>query len=371
MKINIKEGVKKNIERTKWVKWKFSDLVENIVEKVKPKESELKKYIGLKHLDTKSLKIKRFGSTSNLIGEKQKIYKGDLIFAKRNSYLKRIAIVDFDALASAHSMVLRPKSKNVLPEFLPFFLLSETFWQRAIEISVGSLSPTINWKSLANEEFLLPPKNKQTKLAKLFWSINKVIETEKILKEKIEIITKIIARNHLLKLNDNKELKLGEVCKPKQWKTISKNQLTKNGFLVYGGNGIIGHFDEHNHEFPVIAIACRGEYCGNVHLTKPKSYVTGNSMCLDNLDTSRFNIKYLFYYLFYVNLDSVVTGSAQPQIIRDDIERFKIKKISMEKQIDFVNKIDFLWKNIETIEYKINTSKSLQLSLIEQIFNDI
>ncbi|MEQ8582194.1 MAG: restriction endonuclease subunit S [Marinoscillum sp.] len=174
--INITEAIENKIDRSKWVKWKFSDLVENIVEKVVPKNSGLEHYIGLEHLDTESLKIRRFGETSTLIGDKLKIYKGDLIFAKRNAYLKRVAIADFDAVASAHSMVLRPKPKNVNPDFLPFFMMSEMFWKRAIEISVGSLSPTINWKALAKQEFLLPPKDQQAQLAELLWAMDEVIE---------------------------------------------------------------------------------------------------------------------------------------------------------------------------------------------------
>ena len=75
-------------------------------------------------------------------------------------------------------MVLRPKPENVLPGFLPFFLLSEKFWQRAIEISVGSLSPTINWRALAKQEFLLPPKDQQAKLAELLWAMDEVVERE-------------------------------------------------------------------------------------------------------------------------------------------------------------------------------------------------
>ncbi len=125
---DITKSIENKIDRTNWKKWKFSDLVENIVEKVVPKDSGLKKYIGLEHLDSGSLKIRCFGETASLIGDKLKIYKGDLIFAKRNAYLKRVAIAEFDAVASAHSLVLRPKSENVLPEFLPFFLLSEKFW---------------------------------------------------------------------------------------------------------------------------------------------------------------------------------------------------------------------------------------------------
>jgi len=185
--IDITEAIESKLDRSKWKTYKFSDLVENIVEKVVPIGSGLKHYIGLEHLDSGSLKIRRFGDTDSLIGDKLKIYKGDLIFAKRNSYLKRVAIAEFDAVASAHSMVLRPKPKNVDPKFLPFFMMSEVFWKRAIEISVGSLSPTINWKTLAKQEFLLPPKEEQGKLADLLWAMDDVIEKEKVVLEEIKI----------------------------------------------------------------------------------------------------------------------------------------------------------------------------------------
>ena len=136
---DIATGIENKLDRTKWKAWKFSELVDNIVEKVVPKESGFEHYIGLEHLDSKSLHVRRFGETSSLTGDKLKIYEGDLIFAKRNAYLKRVAIANFDAVASAHSLVLRTKQVNVTPEFLPFFMLSEYFWERAIEISVESL----------------------------------------------------------------------------------------------------------------------------------------------------------------------------------------------------------------------------------------
>ena len=60
-------------------------------------------------------------------------------------------------------MVLRAKPDTVLPEFLPFFMQSDLFMERALGISAGSLSPTINWKALAKEEFLLPPIQEQAR----------------------------------------------------------------------------------------------------------------------------------------------------------------------------------------------------------------
>jgi type I restriction enzyme S subunit len=161
---------------------------------------------------------------------------------------------------------------------------------------------------------------------------------------------------------------LREVCRPRQWKTIPIKDLSDEGFLVYGGNGLIGKYGEYNHEKPVIAVACRGEYCGSIHLTEPKSYITGNSMCLDNLNTSILNQKYLFYYLFYSNLDSIISGSAQPQIIKEDIERYKVRITDIKSQIDLVAKMDKVWNNISEINSKISSSQALLKSLINQIF---
>lgn len=112
---SIAEQMNAQINRSKWCKYKVSDFVKNIVEKIVPKDSDLTHYIGLEHLDSGSLHIKRFGDPSALSGDKLKIYKGDIIFAKRNAYLKRAAVAEFDAIASAHSMVLRANPEIVLP----------------------------------------------------------------------------------------------------------------------------------------------------------------------------------------------------------------------------------------------------------------
>ena len=170
-----------------WQLCSFSDLVDNINEKVSPKKTALSKYIGLEHLDSGTLHIERFGHTSSLEGDKLKIYKGDIIFAKRNAYLKRVSKSNVDALVSAHSLVLREKRDFLVPEFLPYFLLSEVFWEKAIEISVGSLSPTINWKVLAAQQFNLPPKSTQQKLLSIFKAIDETVEKAKLLNRKARI----------------------------------------------------------------------------------------------------------------------------------------------------------------------------------------
>lgn len=128
-----------------------------------------------------------------------------------------------------------------------------------------------------------------------------------------------------------KKIKLTDICNPKQWKTIPTSDLLEEGFPVYGANGIIGYYKEYNHENPVIAITCRGATCGSINITVPKAYVTGNAMCLDDLQQD-VDFKYLYYCLLHYNFATIISGSAQPQITRQGLEKVIISIGTPEEQ---------------------------------------
>ncbi|RPD36766.1 hypothetical protein C0030_001495 [Candidatus Liberibacter solanacearum] len=157
-----------------WQMVKFGDIAKHIAKRVEPSETDLEVYIGLEHLDTNSLKIKRHGVPSDVDGQKLLVKKGQIIFCKRRAYLRKVAISDWDCICSAHAMVLEANPANVIPEFLPFFMQSDVFMNRAISISEGSLSPTIKWKVLAEQEFFIPFLEKQIELTRLFKAAAKV-----------------------------------------------------------------------------------------------------------------------------------------------------------------------------------------------------
>ena len=149
---------------------KFGDIVFAITEKRKPTEADMETYIGLEHLDAGDLLIVRYGSKVPISGEKLVMKKGDLLFGRRNTYLKRAAIAPHDGLFSAHGMIFRPKAEVVDPTFLPFFIASDYFFDSAIRISVGSISPTVNWNTLRELKFDVPPIAKQRRLAEVLWA---------------------------------------------------------------------------------------------------------------------------------------------------------------------------------------------------------
>lgn len=133
--------------------------------------------------------------------------------------------------------------------------------------------------------------------------------------------------------------KLTEICSPKQWKTISQAEMLSEGYPVYGANGIIGYYNEYNHEYPTVLITCRGATCGTLNICKPFSYVNGNAMALDNVIYD-IDEKYLYYYLQSRGLKDIISGSAQPQITIQNLSKVVVNYPNIEEQKKIVNTLD-------------------------------
>lgn len=134
-------------------------------------------YVGLEHLDSDSLKIRRWGTPADVEAQKLRFRAGDIIFAKRRAYQRKVGVADFDGICSAHAFVFRGNETHIVPELLPYFIQTDAFMDRAIAISKGSLSPTINWGDLAREEFALPTDPaEQTRIAELLRAADEAVE---------------------------------------------------------------------------------------------------------------------------------------------------------------------------------------------------
>jgi len=171
-------------------KYKFSEIAYNINQKKIPEPSEEKMYIGLEHLDSGSLKVRRWGSDVPITGEKLVMKKGDILFGRRNTYLRRASIAPHDGIFSAHGMIFRPNTEVIDPDYFPFFISSDYFMNAAIRISVGSLSPTVNWKTLKELEFDIPDLDSQRKSAELLTAANKLKESYEVLLEQTDQLVK-------------------------------------------------------------------------------------------------------------------------------------------------------------------------------------
>lgn len=170
--------------------YKFSEIAYNLTDKRMPLPEDKNTYIGLEHLDSGSLEVTRWGSDVDITGQKLIMHKGDILFGRRNTYLKRVAIAPHDGLFSAHGMIFRPNTGVISEKLFPYFIASDYFMDAAIRISVGSLSPTVNWSTLKELSFNIPEKGEQRRLADILMAANQVKVAYKKLIEQTDLLVK-------------------------------------------------------------------------------------------------------------------------------------------------------------------------------------
>lgn len=162
-------------------------------------------------------------------------------------------------------------------------------------------------------------------------------------------------------------MKLHDISRPKQWKTIASSDLLEAGYPVYGANGRIGYYSEYTHELPTLMITCRGATCGNVHISEPRSYINGNAMAIDDIDSSKIDIKYLYYYFLKRGFSDVISGSAQPQITGQGLTKIEIPLPPLKEQ----KRIAAILDKADAIRRKRQQAIKLADDFLRSVFLDM
>ncbi len=143
-----------------------------------------------------------------------------------------------------------------------------------------------------------------------------------------------------------KWFRIGEVLKVSSGKNLTKKQMKDDGvYPVYGGNGICGHYDQYNVEANTIIIGRVGFYCGAVHVTNSKSWITDNALIV------KYNEEFLTkdwieLALDYTDLSSTASATAQPVISGKKIYPLLIPVPPVEEQLMIKKRYDYLMGKI-------------------------
>ena len=257
--------------------------------------------------------------------------EGDVAFADASEDTNEVAkVVEFynldgkKVVCGLHTIHGRDNNKQTAKGFLGYCFSSTVFHNQIRRIAQGTKIYSINTRNFSEVFVGLPSKSEQHKIATLLRLIDEHISTQNKIIEKLETLIKGIRNNIISKIKGDC-ITLQDIADIYQPQTIASTDLTEDGYLVYGANGIIGKYRSFNHEKEQICITCRGNTCGTVNFTEPKSWITGNAMVI-NTDNYAKNVnkRYLFHYLSSINFNSIISGSGQPQIVRQPLAKLKL-----------------------------------------------
>ncbi|MEQ9771577.1 restriction endonuclease subunit S [Pectobacterium jejuense] len=300
-----------------------------------------------------------FMDTSEKEKETYSIKAGDIFLTRTSEVVDELAmscvsVKDYpEATFSGFLKRLRPTQNDITyPKFMAFYLRSPMFRKTMTNNAVMTLRASLNEAIFSYLDLFLPTYSEQRKSGDLLYLLNQKIALNNRINAELESMAKMLYDYWFVqfdfpdangkpyktsggKMVYNATLKreipagwstssLGEIAELYQPKTISGKDMVDDGeYLVYGANGIVGRFDEYNHADSVVTITCRGNTCGNINITRPYSWVTGNAMVV-RPKCDYINVYYISNLLLMSEVEKVITGSAQPQITRANLAPMKV-----------------------------------------------
>lgn len=167
--------------KSNWRRVKFGDVVRQSKEKADPETSGLKRFVAGDHMDTDDLRLRRWGEIgSGYLGPAFHIrFKpGQVLYGSRRTYLRKVAVADFEGICANTTFVLEPKNPDeLLPKLLPFLMQTAAFNAYSVKNSKGSVNPYINFSDLAQFEFSLPPQDEQMRFVEMLIATEQITAT--------------------------------------------------------------------------------------------------------------------------------------------------------------------------------------------------
>jgi type I restriction enzyme S subunit len=364
------------LDKSKWSKVKFGEVCTLVSENTKDAKSDGFEYlIGLEHIEPNNLHLRSW-NTADMETTFTRIFrKGHVLFGRRRAYQRKVAYAKFDGICSGDIMVFQADTEILLPELLPFIVQSDGFFHCAVDTSAGSLSPRTKFNDLANYEFLLPPKEEQSRLAELLWAADDVVEREKEVKERLEKLIRSYQCNLFgMCLNGKYVHKEDKVIIIKDIVMNINTCIGKLDTLHYNNNGKYPIIDQSNKYIAGYSNDETLVYNGNLpvlifgdHTTIIKyvdfPFIMGADGTKVLSCTKEIVPKYLYYAI--QNLNLIPQGYRRHYAILKE-QVIPLKKVSEQEII--VSHLDELEKNIMHCENQIIKSWQLKSSLINQIF---
>jgi type I restriction enzyme S subunit len=306
---------------------------------------QLFQYIDISSIDKDS---KQITSTTQILGKdapsraRKQVRHNDVLVSTVRPNLNAVAIVPKeldDEVASTGFCVLRPNPVALDSRFLFYWTMTKDFIEYLTGRVRGAHYPAVTDAVIKRAPLPLPLISEQRRIVEI---LDQAYALRRKRDDADATVTRILPALFLKMfgepLTNSKKLhkeKLGELIKVRSGEFLpAKNMDIEGTYPVYGGNGINGYHSSYMFENPVIAIGRVGAYCGVVHYTAPRSWVTDNALYVSEKDEALTD-EYLVAALRYANLNQYAGRAGQPLISGNRIYPIEILVPSSKEQEKF------------------------------------
>lgn len=338
-----------------WRLVKFGDLVRKVNNRVDPESSGISRYVAGEHMDSDNLNITRWGTVGDgYLGPAftMRFQPGQVLYGSRRTYLRKVALADFEGICANTTFVLETKSDDLLQEYLPHVMSTEKFHAHSISKSKGSVNPYINFVDLNDYEFALPPIAEQHRIIKLISAIDVIATT--YLECPFEQLTRAILQENLFderarhpgaKLGEIAQVQAGFAFKSSQFSSTEGIPLIRIRDLGGDGTTEILFDGEYGLDFEVhhrdLLIGMDGEF--RCHRWSGGKALLNQRLCrVRSFNEAVVVPEYVYFLLnlFLKEIENTTPSTTVKHISTKQIEKIEIPLPPIDIQFSLVKKLE-------------------------------
>ena len=296
--------------------------------------------VGLEHLEPDEIWLRQWNVNPDENTFTKRFKKGQLLFGRRRAYQKKMSLAPCDGICSGDITVIAARPEKIVPDLLPFYLRTDAFFDFAMRGSGGSLSPRVKWSHISDYEFDLPPMDEQKKLADLLWAANDLKESYKKAITATDEMLKAKFREYISGV-DVEVRPFGELSESLDGRRIPvKSGDRKAGvYPYYGASGVVDYVDSYIFDEEILLVSEDG--ANLTARTTPIAFsVSGKCWVNNHAHVVKFQEKatqkFVEYYIGLTDISPYITGTAQPKLNKEKLNRIPIPLPPLSLQREFV-----------------------------------
>ena len=164
-------------------------------------------------------------------------------------------------------------------------------------------------------------------------------------------------------------VRLGELIYIQSGDGLTAANMKDGSVPVFGGNGVNGHHDRHNVDQPTVVIGRVGYYCGSIHVTPSRAWVTDNAF-VTHFSQNEIYLRFLVILLTATNLKEDENATAQPVISGSKIYPIVVGLPPLAEQHRIVAKVDELMELCDRMEASLTATAATRRRLLDAFLHN-
>ena len=164
--------------------------------------------------------------------------------------------------------------------------------------------------------------------------------------------------------------RLGQIIRISSGDGLVAKDMNDGPIPVYGGNGVNGYHDAHNVAKRTLVIGRVGFYCGSIHVTPEKAWVTDNAF-ITTFDEEHIDMDFLSRLLKATDLRERDNATAQPVISGGKVYPTILALPPLAEQRRIVAKVEQLMALVDALETQLATSRATAANLLSALVAEL